>query len=112
MFAHHWVRCRWLVGPLLVQSRERLFISAVADGDSEIASQASEFRASHRAPLCQGAQLAVRPVPQFDQSLKVETRARLPWRVRGDRRWLVVRADVLADGAAVHVVAECGAGLV
>src|SRR5204863_3745845 len=65
-----------------------------------------------RAALQQRSQVAVGPSPELHEARQIESLAWLPRHVRRDRRWLVVRADVLANIAPIHVIAERGAVLV
>src|SRR5918993_3966143 len=80
----------------------------VAQRDGDVPPQSFDLGALHRTPLQHGAPFVIRTLPEIDERGRVETATRLPRRIRRVRRRLVVRADFLADVAAVNVRAERG----
>ena len=111
---HHRIGGRRLIGAALLQRGERVGVAAVADRDGQVAPQAGELRARHRAALrraragrCRTARQSSTSRGRFESACAAATRASAD-----DRRRLVVRADFLADVAAVDVIAERGAMLV
>ena len=80
-------------------------IAAIADHRGEVASQPGHRQIGHRAAFNQGVEIEIAPLPQVRRRQTVALR-RLPGRIIADRRRKIPRADILADVAAVGVIAD------
>ena len=93
---------------MALENRGRIRIAAVADGDSEVSAQPANAGTLHRASLEKCPQLVVGPPPEIEQARRSKPLAGLPGLVHGTHGGggVVIRADVLADIAAIGVRAE------
>jgi hypothetical protein len=81
VLSNHYVVERGPIDVIRLESVDRLGITAIPDSDGDVAAQTGNLGARHWATLCHSPQLGIGTTPQFDQTRKVESAARLP-RVR------------------------------
>src|SRR5438093_8108109 len=112
MSLHYGIVGRRAVRAGLLQLGDRGGTAAVADRHREIAPQAGDLRPRHGAALDEAAKLVIGAAPQLDERRQIEAGARSPRGIRRAARQLVVRADFLADVAAIDVRPYCRAVLV